>query len=103
MGSAVHTRPRASLAISDSDALDRRSGRSLAPAPTSDIRNRTPPFRRRETPKGLEADMRTTLDDLAALKRAGEKIVMLTAYDYTAATLADRAGVPVLLVGDSLG
>lgn len=47
--------------------------------------------------------MRTTLDDLAALKRAGEKIVMLTAYDYPSALIAERAGVPVLLVGDSLG
>jgi 3-methyl-2-oxobutanoate hydroxymethyltransferase len=47
--------------------------------------------------------MRTTLDDLFALKRAGEKVVMLTAYDYTSALIADRAGVPVLLVGDSLG
>jgi len=47
--------------------------------------------------------MRTTLDTLAAMKRAGEKIVMLTAYDFPSALLADRAGVPVLLVGDSLG
>jgi 3-methyl-2-oxobutanoate hydroxymethyltransferase len=47
--------------------------------------------------------MRTTLDDLAALKRRGEPIVMLTAYDYTSALIADRAGVPMLLVGDSLG
>jgi len=47
--------------------------------------------------------MRITLDDLRAAKAAGEKIVMLTAYDYTSAMLADRAGVPLLLVGDSLG
>lgn len=44
----------------------------------------------------------TTLD-LAAMKARGEKIAMLTAYDYTSAILAERAGVPVLLVGDSLG
>lgn len=47
--------------------------------------------------------MRTTLDDLRKMKAAGEKIVMLTAYDYTSAMLADRGGAPVLLVGDSLG
>ncbi len=47
--------------------------------------------------------MRTTLDDLQAMKRQGERIVMLTAYDYTSAMIADRAGLPILLVGDSLG
>ena len=37
------------------------------------------------------------------MKRDKTPIVLLTAYDYTAAQIADRAGVPVLLVGDSLG
>lgn len=46
---------------------------------------------------------RVTVRDLAAMKRRGEKIPMLTAYDYTTAILADAAGVPLLLVGDSLG
>jgi 3-methyl-2-oxobutanoate hydroxymethyltransferase len=37
------------------------------------------------------------------MKEKGEKIVMLTAYDYSTAKLADMAGIPLLLVGDSLG
>jgi len=41
--------------------------------------------------------------DLAAMKECGERIVMLTAYDFTMARLFDCAGVDVLLVGDSLG
>ncbi|MHB1500096.1 MAG: 3-methyl-2-oxobutanoate hydroxymethyltransferase [Candidatus Dormibacteria bacterium] len=41
--------------------------------------------------------------DLGRWKRDGSRFAMLTAYDYTTAALLDRAGVPVLLVGDSLG
>ena len=41
--------------------------------------------------------------DLRQKKQAGEKIAMLTAYDATMARLLDRAGVDVMLVGDSLG
>jgi 3-methyl-2-oxobutanoate hydroxymethyltransferase len=37
------------------------------------------------------------------MKAQGQKIPMLTAYDYTAARLADQAGIPIVLVGDSLG
>jgi len=37
------------------------------------------------------------------MKEQGEKIVMLTAYDYVTAQLIDQAGVPLILVGDSLG
>ena len=44
-----------------------------------------------------------TIRKLAEMKRTGEKIPMVTAYDYTAARLADAAGIPIILVGDSLG
>jgi 3-methyl-2-oxobutanoate hydroxymethyltransferase len=44
----------------------------------------------------------TTLT-LQERKRAGEKIAMLTAYDFPTAQLVDAAGVDVILVGDSLG
>ena len=47
--------------------------------------------------------MPTTIRKLAEMKRAGEKIPMVTAYDYTAARIADAAGIPIILVGDSLG
>lgn len=44
-----------------------------------------------------------TLTDLARMKKAGEKIACLTAYDASFAAVEDRAGVDVALVGDSLG
>jgi 3-methyl-2-oxobutanoate hydroxymethyltransferase len=46
---------------------------------------------------------RMTTTKLRVMKERGEKIVMLTAYDYSTAKLADQAGIPLLLVGDSLG
>ena len=42
-----------------------------------------------------------TTHTLQEMKRAGEKITMLTAYDYSLAKLVDRGGVDVILVGDS--
>jgi 3-methyl-2-oxobutanoate hydroxymethyltransferase len=44
-----------------------------------------------------------TILKLLELKKAGERISMLTAYDYQTARLEDRSGVEVILVGDSLG
>jgi 3-methyl-2-oxobutanoate hydroxymethyltransferase len=44
-----------------------------------------------------------TLSTLQELNQKGDKIVMLTAYDATFASVASQAGVEVLLVGDSLG
>lgn len=44
---------------------------------------------------------RVTTNTLRELKQKNEKIVCLTAYDYSMATLVDAAGVEVILVGDS--
>ncbi len=49
------------------------------------------------------AEKRLRVPDLKEKKQRGEKIVVLTAYDATMARLFDRAGIDVLLVGDSLG
>ena len=47
--------------------------------------------------------MTTTVRDLRKWKTEHHKFTMLTAYDYTTARWLDRAGIPLLLVGDSLG
>ncbi|WP_042331328.1 3-methyl-2-oxobutanoate hydroxymethyltransferase [Desulfosporosinus orientis] len=47
--------------------------------------------------------MRKTVPDFEAMKQAGEKISMLTAYDYPSAQIVEEAGVDMILVGDSLG
>jgi len=44
-----------------------------------------------------------TIPDLVAMKRDGKKITMMTAYDVAFARLVDKAGIDVLLVGDSAG
>ncbi len=48
-----------------------------------------------------EEPKKVTVRTLAAMKRGGEKIAMLTAYDYTTAGIVDASGVDVILVGDS--
>jgi 3-methyl-2-oxobutanoate hydroxymethyltransferase len=47
--------------------------------------------------------MRVTIGEIREMKQRGEKIPMLTAYDYAFAKIIDEAGVPLILVGDSLG
>lgn len=50
-----------------------------------------------------EQKARITVRSLMSMKQRGEKITMLTAYDYPTAAMLDAAGVHCLLVGDSLG
>ena len=52
-------------------------------------------------PQHLDAPLPMTLPRLAEKKRLGEPIVMITAYDYPSAQIAQDAGVDVVLVGDS--
>jgi len=46
---------------------------------------------------------RITIGDLQAMRDEGTPIAMVTAYDHPTARLADEAGIPILLVGDTLG
>jgi 3-methyl-2-oxobutanoate hydroxymethyltransferase len=46
---------------------------------------------------------RLTISDIARLHADGQRIAMITAYDYPVARLLDESGIPILLVGDSLG
>ena len=47
--------------------------------------------------------MRVTINEIKEMKQKKEKIPMLTAYDYVTAKIVDEVGVPLILVGDSLG
>ena len=51
----------------------------------------------------MEIGMKNTVVTFQQMKEKGEKISMLTAYDYSTAKLMDEAGVNSILVGDSLG
>ena len=52
-------------------------------------------------PDSLDAPLPMTLPRLVEKKRLGEQIVMITAYDYPSAQVAEESGVDVVLVGDS--
>ncbi len=47
--------------------------------------------------------MRITINQIKEMKPKSEKITMLTAYDYATAKIIDEVGIPLILVGDSLG
>ena len=47
--------------------------------------------------------MKNTVTTLQQQKADGDKITMLTAYDYSTAKLMEEAGINMILVGDSLG
>jgi 3-methyl-2-oxobutanoate hydroxymethyltransferase len=46
---------------------------------------------------------RITVADIARMHEAGERFATITAYDYPTARIVDEAGIPLILVGDSLG
>ena len=52
-------------------------------------------------PKAKKEYKRITVKSLLDMKIDGEKISMLTAYDFTTATIVDKSGIDVILVGDS--
>ena len=69
--------------------------------PVAATRQRTNPTAPEPLYGGSGTGRRVTIRDIAAAKARGEKWPMLTAYDALTAGIFDRAGIPVLLVGDS--
>jgi len=57
----------------------------------------------RSTAAGRSPRAKITAPHIVELKRRGEPIAVVTAYDYPTARLADEAGVDIILVGDSVG
>ena len=57
----------------------------------------------RPTPASTTKPTRVTVADIGRMYADGQRIAMLTAYDYPTAKLIDEAGVPFILVVDSLG
>jgi len=57
--------------------------------------------RPRKPAPGTPAPGKLPLPELAAMKRDGRRIVMVTAYDYPSGQVASEAGVELVLVGDS--
>src|SRR5690242_8943670 len=68
------------------------------PPPRRSLMSATP---HTTVPRDLDAPLPMTLPRLVEKKRLGEPIVMVTAYDYPSAQVAEAAGVDVVLVGDS--
>lgn len=54
-------------------------------------------------PEGSSAGQKVTLRTIQGFKERGEKFSMLTAYDALSARILEEAGIPLLLVGDTLG
>jgi 3-methyl-2-oxobutanoate hydroxymethyltransferase len=54
-------------------------------------------------PSSEERNRPYSIRDLGRMKERGERFVMLTAYDHPTAAVLDAAGVPIILVGDSVG
>lgn len=52
---------------------------------------------------GIDPRPKVTVPELLRMKTVGERITMVTAYDYGSAQLMDQAGIDVVLVGDTLG
>jgi 3-methyl-2-oxobutanoate hydroxymethyltransferase len=56
-----------------------------------------------ETNNGSEARKKIRVNDIIMMKQKKEKVSVLTAYDYSTASICDKANVDILLVGDSAG